>query len=1493
MPKIIKKFVRYLIIALAVILTMAAIITIVARTPKFQSYMAKQFTAFISKRIGTQVSVSKISYSYFNKLAVYDVLIKDQNKDTLLSVQQLTLKIKEFSPVRQRYRFGNVEIYQPDFRLVSDTSGESNLRWYTDLLRSDKAKGSTGNFLLTISEISLYDGAFQLRNERDTTIKKEGVIDFGRLSIKSITTKADNFIVNNDSVSFTINDLSFSETTGFTAHDLDMTMTVKDDDLFFRNVKIISESSIINSPLISLIPTDSIGYSDFINKVYFDGLFERSMVGTSDLSYFTSVFKGMNESFYLSGDFTGTVAELNGRSVELEYASLTRLKCDFDISGLPVIDNTFAFIDVTEFRTIADDIERLRKKGGKEIVLPEVLHDIGRISFAGNFTGFNTDFVTYGTFRTEKGNFSTDLSFRPDSSNVFRFTGLLKARDIDLSAITGSEEMGKMWFHADMDGYSTSFKHFSANIKGAIDSVSYNNYIYRNIVLNGNVTEKIWDGKVEIKEKNIDMDILGSFNFTDNLPEFNFTLNLADANLYSLNLIKSDSLFRASALLTASFKGNNIDNLDGELKLLTSTLTNSSGEISINNCFIRSTAENGVPLLKLSSDFAVAEVRGPHNYASIKTAIEYELAKLFPTKFKASVLPEDLDKNNFTYKAEFKDINRLNDFFETGISISPKSVLSGIFHPDSSHITMRFTSGLFGLKGCLMNNLNAGAEVNGNSMNIVMVSDSIQLPDKSMIKNVILSLPTHPDTLTLAINWDNKDNGVTKGEIKANGYVTLNDSQRPVLKINILPTETVVNSASWKISPSTIIVDSSLTVFDNILIKNNKNFFCLDGRISSVPGEKLTFTFEGLNLAYLNKISARRGSAGHQESNLRTEVGGNMTGNIELSGVKPELRIESNIKIRDFTFNKSPYGDIVVNSEWDTKIQAVRINLSNDFAGARFFDIAGTYKPSGNIFNLTASLSGMPLNVLNSILGSFASDTRGLASGKLKLTGKISQPMLTGSVMAEDASIGIDILNTRYHFNDSIRFTRKGIVFRNIKITDDKKNQGSVNGIIAHNGFKNTSLDLNCNVKNMMVLNTTSKESDSFYGTAYATGILSIKGPTEMITFNISAKTDNNTSVSIPLNSGATMGEYPYIMFINSNQKRQDSIAQNELFIKKEKRSGVELNLDLEVTPNAVVQLIMDSKTGDIIKGRGTGNLNISMNRNGDMKMSGNYIIRDGNYLFTLGNVINKSFTLNEGGTITWNGGLTDAILDLKAVYTTKASLSDIYSDIAFRNRIDVECQLNLSGKLLNPVVSLGVEAPKANDETREYLKMAVDTEEELSKQFLYLLVMNGFCPDPSAYSANSQSTSQGASALGVTTTEMLSNQFSNWLSQISNDFDIGFTYRPGNDLSRQEVEAAFSTQILNDKVTFNGNVDVGGEQSNTTASNVTTDFTLEYNITDKLKFKAFNRANNDILYETNSPYTQGVGILYRHEFNKFRDLLTKREKKEKNNNKETGTTKE
>jgi hypothetical protein len=229
------------------------------------------------------------------------------------------------------------------------------------------------------------------------------------------------------------------------------------------------------------------------------------------------------------------------------------------------------------------------------------------------------------------------------------------------------------------------------------------------------------------------------------------------------------------------------------------------------------------------------------------------------------------------------------------------------------------------------------------------------------------------------------------------------------------------------------------------------------------------------------------------------------------------------------------------------------------------------------------------------------------------------------------------------------------------------------------------------------------------------------------------------------------------------------------------------------------------------------------------------------------------------------------------ADYKLRASLYELTLDESMRRRIPVDCRIFLTGNLTNPTIRFDIDLPTADEETKNYLRNSITTEEKRINQFLSLVVINSFLPDPNLIPQTAQNTSVGNSLnvdVGATTSELLSNQLSRWLSQISNDFDIGFNYRPGDEISPNQVELALSTQLLNDRVSINGFVDVGGYQSTTQTSNIVGDFNVDIklNRSGKLRLKAFTKSNDKLIYEL-APYTQGIGLFYREEFDRF-DLL-------------------
>jgi hypothetical protein len=133
------------------------------------------------------------------------------------------------------------------------------------------------------------------------------------------------------------------------------------------------------------------------------------------------------------------------------------------------------------------------------------------------------------------------------------------------------------------------------------------------------------------------------------------------------------------------------------------------------------------------------------------------------------------------------------------------------------------------------------------------------------------------------------------------------------------------------------------------------------------------------------------------------------------------------------------------------------------------------------------------------------------------------------------------------------------------------------------------------------------------------------------------------------------------------------------------------------------------------------------------------------------------------------------------------------------------------------------------------------------------------------------------SNVIGNTASDLLTNQLSNWFSQISRDVDIGINYRRGDQLSNDEIEFALSTQIFNDRVIINGNIGNNANPNSLNSSELVGDFDIIVKLTPngKLQLKAYSRSNNNLIYET-APYTQGVGVTYKEEFNTFTELWRK-----------------
>jgi len=1474
MVKSIKKSIKYFIIFIGIIITLPTILVFVLRMPGVQTMLVRRITDHISEEFKSALSVGEVNFQFFNKLNMNNILIKDQNNDTLIYTQTLSAVIRKIDLKKKSVILGKVSLTKPFVAFITDSTGTLNLRWYLDKMMTPGDTIKKTKSTIAINQLNIDSGRFALVNYLKSGSKAP--MDLNNMHLSCINGIVEDFKIHNDTTSFSVYDLGFAESGGFLVRRMNSDVILAKNYILFNKAFLNCDSTILNIAHAG-ISTDA-SFKDFFNDVKLDIMLDKSLVYFSDLQYFAPFAKGIDESVWISGRILGTVSELRGRNIELSWMDHTYLDCDFDFSGLPEIENSFIYFGINSLRSNAGDIRKLSIPGKGPVKLPDFFDKLATFSFSGSFTGFTTDFVAYGRIKTLTGSIKTDISMRPEESNRFRINGLITGTDVDVGYLTEQPDLlGNCSMTANVDGVAYSLKQFSGSLSGMIDSIELNRYKYRNIGLNGVFTEKTWDGSVKISDSNIRMDILGMFNFNRELPEFDFTLNLADADLHRLNLNEDDTASSLSMLLTANIKGNNIDNIDGEIKLLNSRLKRFGNTLDLYNFSIRTFTENNKPAISLRTDYIDADLRGWYDFTSLGTLFKTTLASLMPSQFAKPGEDQEQMENNFTFSINFKNTDKLNNFFKTGILLSEKSYLNGEIFTDS---IMRISGEARSLsfKNNTFRNLSLEGNVSLPGLYIGLKSTSLNLLGQSDLKGFSVNLIAKPDTFNFGLGWDNQDKILNRGNFTANGKFSRIENENLIFSIDIDPTDIYIRNKLWKINRSSIVLDSSSLNIKKLYIINEENYYLVDGSVSEDPADTLHCEFRGIDISPLSVITGKKDDPERISLGFR----GELNGNVLLTGIYRDLLLVSNLKVNNFSMLESDYGDLSVVSAWDSEKRVAEIHAGNNLGGKKMLDISGSYDPASRKISLDGLADKLPIDALNPLLRVFASGIEGTATGKVNLSGEFNRLVLSGALMVEDASMKIDYLQSRYAIKDSIRFARNKIIFNNVKLVDERGKTAVMNGSVNHRYFRDYTSDLIITLNESMALNTRPKDNDIFYGTAFATGVTTIKNNATTLSFDISAKTDRNTRFYIPLNSSETVSDYSYITFFDPEAVAVFEETPDKNPEKPVPETKLVLNFDLEVTPEAEVQLIFDSKIGDVMKGHGSGNLNINLNEKGDFKISGDYVIEDGDYLFTLGNIFNKPFSVENGGTITFNGDIDNAIIDIKAIYNLKASLSELLNDERYSERIPVECQIKLSGNLFNPIVGLDIVLPMADEATKSYLKNVITTEEELSRQFLYLLIMNSFYADPSYASSLTSTTTTGTSAMAVTTTEMVSNQLSNWVSQISNDFDVGFVYRPGyKDLNSNEVQLALSTQLLNDRVAINGNFDVRGTDGSTdNTDQLVGDFDIEYKLTENIRFKVFNRFNNPYTGRQ-ADYTQGFGVFFKQDFDKFSDLFRKKVKSE------------
>lgn len=1454
-----------------------AFVVVATKNSRIQTQLIHFYLNKLSKDLHTEITVQDVNVNFFTGVTLNKLFVKDLHKDTLLYIDKLNIDIKTFSLGDKIFIIDEVNIDNSYVNLKKYKQDSTlNLQFIVDYFASSDTTSSNWNFKL--NDVNFKNSKLCYNDEDYPRLVG---IDYDHIELSKFNMSLADIEFIPQGINCDINNLAFEEKSGFVIDKMSTKFNISPKGLVAQTLRIKTPNSDVKGD-VNFLMTNYDSYADFINKVTLNSYFEKSKVSFKDLCFFTAELNCVNKSVDFEGEIRGKISNLKARKFIFTLDDGTHFKGNVNITGIPDAENMYMHIKVDELVTSKYKLEQFPLypfSGKKFIELPDNFKELGEIRFKGTFTGFYHDFVTYGNFYTDAGRVATDLTLKMHNGQT-SYIGKLKTTNFQLGKFLGIQnQIGSISMDANVDGKGLELKDLDARLKGEISQVEVNGYNYQNIDVKGLFKNKIFEGFTSVKDENIDFDFNGFVDFSKNIPKMKFHSFVNKVNLANINLMSNNGLNTNFAMeLNVDLEGNNIDNLLGEIEIFDFSMTDKEEKIDVKSILIKSQINSNIKKLSIQSDIMNGYLEGEYHFKDLIGASVNNFVNYLPSfrNNKAAVVKLNDD---FNFNLNILESDLLSKLFLGGVDFAQNTSLSGFYHSaeQSFSITGKFPKIV--ANGVTIDNANIESKSTGDKLFIDIAAERIKQNDSLYIDNFKTSSVVFNDSILTKINWLNKD---TTSRIEANlNFVTVFYSPKHFTS-KLTDSYTYISDTLWTIN-STNLFEYNNDVASEIAIKGlgfiaGDQTILVDGKLSDKPTDQLDISLSNFNLFNIQKLIP--------EDVLK--INGSINGVASIKKEAGELIFTSDLDFDNLNLNQTAMGNGKIKSIWNPADK--KLSVDGQFYKGHLPSIVfiGDYYPfkEEESLDLTLKLQRADLQMISNYTDDFISNLRGIASADIAVKGKLSKPLFYGTVTLQKTSFLVNYLNTNFSTPIcKIDVKPDMISFDNVTFFDEKGNKATSNATLFHTNFKDLSLDFGFNAKNFLALNTTFKENELFYGKAFLSGLVNIGLYKNKFSIALDVTSEKETVLNIPLYTADEISENDFIEFVSKDVN--DKIKDKEVDL-----SNIEMNFVLHATPDAEVRLIFDDKVGDVIRARGEGDLNININPLGEFKMYGDYIVKDGDYLFTLQNIINKKFNLEEGGKISWNGDPLEAQLNLTATYRLRARLyeliattEDSASAELYKKRTPINLKLNITNTMMSPDISFDIELPTADETTKNKVRSILYVSDqqaniqELNKQVFSLLVLNQFIPP------NGGGTATYSNVGTTTSSEMLSNQLSNWLSQISTDFDIGLNYRPGDEISSQEVELALSTQLFNDRVVLDGNFGVSenkGVSNNQNASNIVGDFSVEYKITEdgKLRVKGFNQSNQYSLQRRSSNYTQGVGLFYRREFDKFSELFRKQASK-------------
>ena len=1409
----------------------------------------------INEDFGTNLSIGKVNLSFLGSIALKEVQIKDHHKDTLIFVKKISTSLLSVKKVFNNKLLFDAITIEDAFYFMKTYKGETtnNMSVFTASFRSDTPKDSLDlPFILKANNVYIQNLDLRISNDN-----KEKPLNFSATNIGGNVQDLD--IVGAD-VALNTRGLYFRT-------NQDLKVTNFTTNYKFTKSAMTFESTILETKNSRLSANIFFTYargdlSNFNDKVQIEAEFKESNLKVLDLKKFYSELNG-GDMISFSGKMKGKLNNFNLNNLKLTTEKGIRL--DGNLGFKNAVNRERGFIFNGDLNNISANYKELKNIAPNLLGenLPSELEKIGQFDIKGKVNITPSKVKAILTLKSQIGTVVSDLEINNgDEIETASYAGDIQLIKFNIGSFLNSPIIGNVSLKGAVKGSGFKLGKMNTKFVGTVSELNLNDYSYHNIIANGQYQNNKFDGSLVVDDANLKMKFNGLADLSTETHKFDFKSNISYLNLKETNLFTRDTTAIIKGLIALDIAGNTLDDITGIANFKNVRYTNQKEEHRFKEFTVTSSLKDSIKIIDVASkDIAQGFIKGKFSFSELPRVAQNALGSIYTNYKPYKVEPKQYLDFNFTV------YNQIINVFFPKVFIDNKTKIKGKINADKDLFRLSFNSPRIDAFGTEVKVLSFRTDNKNKLYNTSLTADEVNTAYYNISK---LNLLNRTENDTLYFKSIFKGGNKKNEDFNLDFFYTFNSDGKSVLGFE--KSSFIFKENNWKINPDKKNTDK--ITFD--LKTNEFNF----SQFKLVSGEqKIEFignlkgTEEKVLLVDFTKVKLQSFLPKIDSLALK----GVLSGSLDFVQKKGIYAPEGALKIANFEVNNYNQGDLFLNIKGENSYKKYSTDLFIESKDVKSIAASGTLDFSAErpIIDLEVFLEEFKLNAFSPLGKNVLSSLRGSASGSFTLRGFISNPDMDGALRLNNAGLKFPYLNINYDFEGEsvITLLEQSFILEDFKLRDIKNNtKGVLKGDISHFNFKQWFLSLKIESDNLMVLDTEDKEEAQYYGTAFIDGSADIFGLTDRLTIDINAKTMPGTIFVVPLKDVETVDSYGLIHF-----KSDETVVERQKEIALESLKGLTLNIDLEVTKDAVAQVVIDEVYGSQLSGRGAGNLQIEINTRGKFNMFGDYIVNSGVYDFKYGGFVNKPFIIQKGGTVSWSGNPANANLDVTAIYKAKANPGVLLENFNSNRNIEVDLVTRISGGLFNSKQELDIQLTNVEATIANELEFILNDNNvnEKTTQFISLLAFGNFInPDKLDFDAKSNLTNTASSAI--------SSAFSSILNTPDSKFQLGVDYQQGqnnNDLDilniDNQVDLSVSTK-LGDNVIINGKVGVPiGAQ---TQSSVIGEAKIEVLLNTEESFRGviFNR-QNEIQYTTEDQgYTQGLGLSYQVNFNTLNSLLTK-----------------